>query len=163
MSEYVDNKALRKLQLGRMVPRAASVLPQTVATPGTAYFHVYGGLVLVTGLVGEWTVACGGAVNATWCLNPDAGVDTDICAATALAGAVAAGYIMTVSFVVTEGMLPLAGSAAQLAGGVVGGGGKGMVCVPGDLGVFTNASVTGNWEWKLFYVPIDDGAYVRAV
>jgi len=163
MSEYVDNKGLRKLQLGRLCPRAASVLPQTVATPGTPYFHIYGGLVLMTGLVGEFTVAVGGAVNATWCHNPTVGVDTDICAATALGGVILAGALMTVSGVATEGMLPLYGHAAQLAGGASGGGGRGVVLQIGDLGVFTSASQTGNWKWYMFYVPIDDGAYVRAV
>lgn len=152
-----------KHTLGIQIDRAVSVLPQTVATPGTPYFRVATGYVLVTGLVGIFTVAAGGACNATWCHNPTAGVDTDFCAATALAGAVAAGYIMTVSGVVTETMLPLAGSVAQLMGGIVGAGGKGLVFGPGDLGVFTNASVLGNWRWMLWYVPLEAGAVVTAV
>jgi len=145
-----------KSTLGVQVDRAASIIPQTVGTPGTPYFTVATGYVLVTGLLGIFTVAAGGACNATWCHNPDAGADTDFCAATALAGAVAAGYIMTVSFVVTETMLPLAGSVAQLAGGITGGC-KGMVFGPGDLGVFTSASVTGNWTWHLWYIPLTGG------
>jgi hypothetical protein len=151
-----------KHSLGIQVNRAASVLPQTVLTPGTAYYRVATGFVMVTGLLGVFTDAVGGAVNATWCYNPTSGVDTDFCAATALAGAVAEGYIMTVSGVVTETMLPLAGSAAQLMGGIVGGT-KGLVFGPGDLGVFTNASTTGNWKWYLWYIPIDSGATVVAV
>ena len=149
--------------LGVQVDRAASIIPQTVATPGTPYFTVATGYVLVTGLVGIFTVAAGGACNATWCQNPDAGVDTDFCAATALAGAVAAGYIMTVSGIVTETMLPLAGSVAQLMGGASSGGSPGLVFGPGDLGVFTSANITGNWRWTLWYVPIDAGATVVAV
>ena len=148
--------------LGIQVDRAASILPQTVATPGTAYFTVAGGYVLVTGLLGIFTVAVGAPCNATWCHNPDDGVDTDFCSVTALGGAVGLGYIMTVSFVVTESMLPLAGSMAQLAGGIVGGGGKGGVFGPGDLGVFTSASTTGNWTWHLWYIPLFAGAVVIA-
>ena len=149
--------------LGIKVPRAASILPQTVGTPGTPYYTVAGGYVLVTGLLGIFTVAVGGAVNATWCHNPDDGVDTDLCVATALAGAVAAGYIMSVSGVATAGMLPLAGSIAQLMGGAAGGGAPGVALGPGDLGVFTNASTTGNWRWLLWYKPLDVGATVVAV
>jgi len=144
------------------VDRPASILPQSVGTPGTAYFTVVGGYVLITGLLGIFTVAVGGAVNGTWCHNPDDGVDTDLCIATALAGAVAAGYMMSVSGVVTEGMLPLAGSIAQLMGGAVGGGAPGVALGPGDLGVFTNANETGNWRWILWYKAIDQGATVVA-
>lgn len=150
----------QQIGLGIKVDRAESILPQTVATPGTEYFTVAGGLVLVTGLVGYFTVVAGGAVNATWCHNPTPGTDTDICAATALAGA-AQGDIMTVSGIATEGMLPLAGAAAQLMGGIAGSC-KGIVLPTGALGVFTNASVTGNWRWVLWYIPIDDGATVVA-
>ena len=151
-----------QMGLGIQVDRAASILPQTVGTPGTEYFTIAGGKVLLTGLLGTFTVAVGGAVNATWCLNPTAGVDTDICAVTALGGVVLAGSLMTVSGVVTESMIPLHGCAAQLMGGIVGGGGRGLVLVPGALGVFTDASETGNWEWILWYMPIDAGATVVA-
>ena len=68
---------------------------------------------------------------------------------------------MSVSGVVTEGMLPLAGSLAQLMGGVSGGQ-KGVVMKPGALGVFTDASETGNWSWQLWYLPLVDGASVIA-
>ena len=149
--------------LGIQVNRAASILPQTVGTPGTPYFRVAGGKVLVTGLLGQFTVVVGGAVDATWCHNPTVGVDTDICLATALGGVILAGALMTVSGIVTEGMLPLYGHAAQLMGGATGAGGKGIALPPGDLGVFTGASVTGNWLWHLWYMPIDVGATVIAV
>jgi len=150
-----ENKSIK-------VDRPASILPQTVATPGTAYFTVVGGYVMVTGLLGIFTVAVGGgAVDATWCHNPDAGVDTDLCLATALAGAVAAGYMLSVSGVVGDGMLPLAGSMAQIMAGVLGGQSP-MALGPGDMGVFTGASRTGNWRWICWYKPIDQGATVIA-
>lgn len=149
-----------KSTLGIQIARAASILPQTVVTPGTTYFTVATGHVLVKGLLGIFTVAAGGAVNATWCHNPTTGTDTDICAATAL-GAAVEGDIMTVSGVATETMLPLHGGAAQLMGGIVGGS-NGFVIGPGTLGVFTNASTTGNWRWILWYIPLETGATVVA-
>ncbi|KKN14266.1 hypothetical protein LCGC14_0997770 [marine sediment metagenome] len=146
--------------LGIQVDRAVSIIPQTVVTPGTVYFTVAGGLVLITGIMGQFTVVAGGAVNATWTFNPTTGTDTDVCAATALAGA-GVGDIMTVSGIATEGMLPVAGSVAQLMGGIAGSC-RGLVMPSGALGVFTNASETGNWIWKLWYMPIDNGATVVA-
>lgn len=150
-----------KHSLGVQVDRLVSIIPQTVVTPGTPYFRVAGGLVVVTGLVGYCTVILGGVCNATWCFNPTLGLDTNFCAATAI-GALDAGDVISVSGVVTETMLPVHGTVAQLMGGIVGGT-KGLVFPAGDLGVFTSASQTGNWQWYLWYIPIDAGATVIAV
>ena len=149
-----------QMGLGIQVDRPVSIIPQSVATPGTAYFAVAGGLVLITGLVGQITVVLGGAVGGTWCFDPTTGTDTDVCAVTALAGA-GAGDLMSVSGIATESMLPLAGSVAQLMGGIAGSC-KGLVVPAGNLGVFTDASQTGNWIWTLWYMPIDNGATVVA-
>ena len=151
-----------KSTLGVQVDRPVSIIPQTVVTPGTPYFTIATGMVLVTGLVGIFTVGVGGICSAQWCLNPTTGTDTNICGATVITACVAGG-ILTVSGVATEGMLPLNGGAGQLLGGIAGGGGRGIVMVPGALGVFTTASMTGNWIWHLWYIPIDAGATVVAV
>ncbi|KKN14267.1 hypothetical protein LCGC14_0997780 [marine sediment metagenome] len=149
-----------QMGLGIQVDRPASIIPQTVGTPGTEYYTIAGGLVLITGLVGLFTVVPGGAVNAQWCHNPDTGTDTDVCIATALAGA-AEGDLMSISGIAAAGMLPLGGSVAQLMGGVAGTN-KGLVLDSGALGVFTSASQTGNWRWVLWYMPIENGATVVA-
>lgn len=146
--------------LGIQVNRPASVIPQTVATPGTEYFTVAGGLVLVTGLVGIMTVALGGAVNGQWCFEPTTGTRTDVTGATVLTG-LQEGDILTVSGIATEGMLPVADTVAQLMGGIAGSC-RGLVLPPGALGVFTDASEDGNWIWILWYMPIDNGATVVA-
>lgn len=159
MSEYLDNKALRKLQLGRMCPRAASILPQTVATPGTPYYRIYGGKILLTGLIGEMTVGVGGAVNAHWEHDPTTGATAAISAAKAMAAWVA-GDILSIDGLLTNVMTPTAHAGAAVMLSLAG---KGIILTIGDLGVVTSASQTGNWSWQLFYVPIDDGAYVRAV
>ena len=129
-------------------------------TPGTEYYTIAGGLVLITGLVGIFTTVPGGAVNGTWCHNPTLGTDTDVCIATALGGA-AEGDVMSVSGIAGAGMLPLGGSVAQLMGGVAGGC-KGLVLDTGGIGVFTGDSQTGNWRWVLWYMPITPGATVVA-
>ena len=149
-----------EIGLGIKVHRPISIIPQTVLTPGTEYYTIAGGLVLITGLVGLFTTVPGGAVNATWCHNPTLGTDTDLCIATALNGA-AEGDVMSVSGIAGAGMLPLGGSVAQLMGGVAGSC-KGLVLDAGALGVFTDASVGGNWRWVLWYMPITPGATVVA-
>jgi len=149
----------RKMGLGIQVDRPTSILPQGVGTPGTEYYTIAGGLVLITGLVGLFT-SDPAAVNATWCHNPAVGRDTNVCIATALGGA-DVGDVMSISGIAGAGMLPLAGSVAQLMGGVAGTC-KGLVLDSGALGVFTDGSVAGDWRWVLWYMPITPGATVVA-
>lgn len=148
-----------QMGLGIQVDRPTSILPQTVGTPGTEYFTIAGGLVLITGLVGLFT-SNPAAVNGTWCHNPDTGRDSDVCSITALGGA-DEGDVMSISGVASESMLPLAGSVAQLMGGIAGTC-KGLVLGSGALGVFTDGSAAGDWRWVLWYMPISPGATVVA-
>jgi len=149
-----------QMGLGIQVNRPVSIIPQTVVAPGTEYFTVAGGLVLVTGLVGIMTAPLSGAVNGQWCFEPTTGTRTNVTGATVLGG-LQQGDILTVSGIATEGMLPVAGTVAQLMGGVTGSC-RGLVLPPGALGVFTDASRGGNWIWILWYMPIDTGATVVA-
>jgi len=162
MSDYVDGKALRKLLLGNMVPRAASLLPQTIVSPGTPYYTIYGGKVLVTGLVGEIVVAnVGGACSASWFHAPSGAIGTGalLCAATVITTWVV-GDILSLTGLLTAGMSPTAHASSGVMLEVAG---KGLLLMPGNLGVITTTGVAGQWEWQLTYIPIDDGAYVRAV
>ena len=149
-----------KSTLGIQINRAASVLPQTVVSPGTPYFTIAGGKVLITGLVGEIVVAnVGGAVNANWFHDATVGTDANICAVTALATWVI-GDILTITGLLTDAMQP----AAHASSGVMMvTGGKGFILTAGNLGVITNASVAGQWTWTLWYIPLDAGATIVAV
>jgi len=149
-----------KSTLGVQIDRAASILPQTVVLPGTPYFTVAGGRVLVTGLVGEIVVAnVGGAVNANWYFAPTVGTGGNICAATALA-ALVIGNLLSITGLLTDAMLPAAPASLVPMLTVAG---KGLIMPAGNLGVITNASVTGQWIWSLWYIPVDAGATVVAV
>ena len=162
MSEYVDNKALRKLLLGREVARAASVLPQTVVSPGTPYYTIYGGKVLVTGLVGEIVTAnVGGACAVSWFHAPSGAIGTGalLTDATTITTWVV-GDILSVSGLLTAVMSPTVHASS---GVMLESGGKGILLMPGNLGMISTTSVAGNWKWTLTYIPIDDGAYIRAV
>lgn len=151
-----------KSTLGVQVDRAASILPQTVGSPGTPYFTVAGGKVLVKGLVGEIVVAnVGGVVSANWFFAPSGAIGTgaNLCAATVLTTWVI-GDILTLSGLLTDAMLPAvhASSAPMLTVA-----GQGIVLMPGAMGVITTASFAGQWRWVLWYIPIDAGATVVAV
>jgi hypothetical protein len=148
--------------LGRQVNRAASIIPQTVVSPGTPYFSITGGVVLITGLVGVFTADVGGAVNANWFHNATVGTDANICAATALA-TFDTGDILVVTGLLTDAMLPAAHASSTHFGGATALGLRGFVVTTGALGVITDASQTGNWRWMLWYIPLDDGAIVAAV
>ena len=146
--------------LGVQVDRPASVLPQTVVSPGTPYFTVAGGKVLITGLVGEIVTAnVGGVVNANWFHNAAVGTDVNICAATAL-GALVIGDILVVTGLLTDAMLPAAHASSAHFGGATALGVKGFIVTAGALGVITNASVAGEWIWTLWYIPLTAGALV---
>ena len=51
-----------KSMLGIQVSTATVVIPQTVVSPGTVYFTIAGGLVLITGIIGVFTVSVGSAI-----------------------------------------------------------------------------------------------------
>ncbi len=151
MSDYLDGKAFRKILLGRKVERAAAAV--TIAT--TPYYHVYTGRVLLTGLVGEITVAAGAASNHTWIFDPTTGTNMPIAALLDIDPALV-GDQLTITGLATDAMTYNA-SAAGLPMMT-----HRVVLPIGDLSL-TMAAAEGSHSWTLFYIPIDDGAYVAAV
>ncbi len=150
MANYDEGIALRKLMMGIKVDRAAS----THIAATTPYFTIAGGRVLLTGLVGAVTVASG-ANACSWVANPTTGTATQVvCAALDINPAVV-GDSLTITGKVADPMTY--GSAAGLPMMDV----KGVVLNAGTLD-FIAAGADGATSWVLFYVPIDDGAYVEA-
>jgi len=148
MSEYVDNKALRKLLFGRMCPRAAA----NHINATTPYFTVSGGRILVTGLVGLITIASG-ANACSWTSTPTIGTASVICAALDINPALV-GDSLTITGLAAD---------AMIYGGA---GGLGMMArrIVVNVGTidFIAAAADGASSWVLFYVPLDDGGLVRA-
>ena len=142
------------MRLGMRVDRAAELIPQT-AHP--TYFNVVGGKVLMTLLVGEVTVAIGNATNMLFRHDPTTGTTAGLGANLAV-GAFDAGDIITLPGLLTDTLLPAvhAGSTIQMAP-------AGIVMTPGEIECVTSGnSGTGIMKWSLYYVPLDDGAYVEA-
>jgi len=159
MSEYLDGKALRKLYFGRKVDRAAEIITTTIS-PGAPMFDVTG-LCLVTGLLGVCTTTHGGVANTmSFEFNPDlaAGANSAITGTTDLGTASVVGDVAVVVGAPATG--PLGGHVSVNVLGSTSG--KGIVLNDGVIGLVATAT-NGGWRWLLFYVPLDDGAYVRAV
>ena len=149
MSDYIDGKALRKLILGKKVERASEALTNAA----TSLFTVAGGRVLMTGFIGEITVAS--AANAcTWAHAPTTGTAQPIAASLDIDPALV-GDCVTITGIASDAAtynasatgLPMMASPVILS--------------EGDLQI-TPAAASGSMSWTMFYIPIDDGAYVSA-
>lgn len=151
MSEFLAGKSVRKLLLGIKVERAAATLPQTAAAP---IFNVLGGRVAMIGILGEVTIILGAVGNMTVESNPTVGTTAALCALVA-AGAFEAGTLISIDGTIATGMIAVnaGGTAIQS---------KPVVLPVGTLDLRLSASSTGEVRWTIFYVPIDDGAYITA-
>jgi len=143
--------------LGFSVDRATSVLPQHGGVDDVTYFTITAGKVLMTLLVGEiTTVIQAGANNISITHTPTAGTAAAICATEDIAD-YAEGDIFTIGGAIATKLLPATSAGASAAMSY-----QGIVLTPGTLKWGSDAAKTGNWKWSLWYVPIDDGAYVVA-
>jgi hypothetical protein len=150
MANLLEGKALRQLVLGKRVDRAAA----THAAATTPYFTVHTGRVLVTCLVGHITVASGANI-CSWVANPTIGTATQVLCAGLDINPAIVGDSLTITGVVASAMTY--GTAAGLPAMIH----SGIICLPGTID-FIAAAADGATSWALFYVPIDDGAYVTA-
>lgn len=145
--------ALTGTILGTRVDRAAATLPASTQTP---YFHVYGGRCSVTLLLGEvTTLVQTQACNASWESNPTTGTTNAMCAVVDITAAEVGTLI---SFTGTVGDAMILGKSGAVKGQLAP-----VIVAIGDLEFKTSATNTGATKWSLWYVPLDDGAYIAAV
>ena len=131
-----------------------------VVSPGLGKFTVVGGFILIRGIVGICTIACGGANTVGLALDPaDAsGANTLLCTATDIGTTSTAG---DVSVLVGAPGTPLLG--AHTPHGVVGSTiGMGILCAPGIIGVIGSAA-NGSYRWIMWWLPVDVGARVTII
>jgi hypothetical protein len=143
--------AVADIHLGLRVDRASATLPQTAAA---AIFNIVGGRVAMTAILGEVTVVLGAVGNMSLESNPTVGTTAALSAVVA-AGAFEAGTLLSITGMVANAMLGVdaGGTAMQTC----------PVALPvGTLDLRLSASSTGSVKWSIWYVPIDDGAYVTA-
>lgn len=140
--------------LGLRVDRATATLPQ--GTAGTI-FNVVGGRVLMTGILGEVTTAIGGGNAMKLIANPTVATaaDTDLCGAVDM-NTCDIGDLLSIEGTPATGMLAAHAGAVQMIGQ------KGIALPVGTLQLHCAGSTTGAIKWSIWYIPLDDGAYVTA-
>jgi len=152
MSEFMKLEDVRKLQKGFKVERAASLTPQTAAF---AIFNILVGRVAVIELVGECTVGMG-AVADTMTIegNPAVGTTVPLCTGLSTAND-EVGCLYGIEGDPTIALIGINAGALPAQE-------RSVILPVGTLDWRTLANNTGQIKWTLFYVPIDDGAYVTA-
>lgn len=146
--------AARQARYGFMVDRAAAVFTGISNTP---IYTVVGGLVAVTNIIGTITVAASGATNISLQSNPTAaGYTTSAMSAALAAAALEVGTLLTIDGTIATATFGVNAGAAQ-------GQTRDSILPVGQIEVVLSGAQTISVAWKLFYVPIDTGAYVMAV
>lgn len=145
-------RALSSTMLGIRVDRATASLPQ-----GTddELFEVVGGRVAMTQILGEVTTVIGAnASNHSLQCDPTTGTTSPLCAVLACANK-EAGTLFSITGLVSDAMVgdDAGGAAMQTR----------PVALPiGHVELLTSGNNTGAIKWSMWYVPIDEGAYVVA-
>jgi len=142
--------ALRKLQLGIKVEKTATAL----GASGTTLFTVAGGRILMTGLVGECTVAVDGGNALKMVANPTLSTapDTDLCTAVDMTLA-DIGDLLSLTGAPGDGFLVAHKGAVQMIEN------KGIILQEGTLDIAAASTTAGTFKWTMFYVALDVGAY----
>jgi hypothetical protein len=154
-SQHYDEwsrQRIRDMILGCRVDKAATALPSSVYG---ALYNIAGGKVLITAMIGECTVAVGGANNVKYTVTPTAATSpvTDICADADL-DTCDIGDLTSWTGIPANDILVAHKGAVQL--------GCPQICQTGSIGVTCDATTDGTFKWVLFYFPIDVGATVAA-
>lgn len=152
MANSIDRKAVAQITQGFRVSRATATLPQTTAS---ALFNIAGGRVLILGIVGEVTVAIQNQANNTKLVaNPTTGTSVDMCAVLSIAND-EVGCLYGITGVAADAMVGAnAGSTVWPT--------RPTVLNVGSIDLDCAASNTGSVKWDVWYLPLDDGAYITA-
>jgi hypothetical protein len=152
MSEFIAGKQLRKLLMGIKVERATATLPASTAV---ALFNIRVGRVAITQILGEVTVAIQNQANATKLTgNPTTGTSVDICATLDIDND-EVGTLYGIAGLPATAMIGINAGAVPAQE-------RDVILNIGTLDLDCAATNTGSVKWTLFYIPIDDGAYVEA-
>jgi hypothetical protein len=136
---------------GIKVSKSSATVPQSTTQD---IFTIAGGRVLVRALVGEVTVEIGAGTTPDLQVQHDPSVGTTIDVATDVV--IASDEVGTLYYVEGDGtaLIPISSGYAQAAAG------QGFILPAGTLQIATSESTAGATKWDLWYLPLDDGAYV---
>lgn len=148
--------ALMASLLGIRVDRASADCQGAADTP---IFTIAGGRVFITQILGEVAdvAIAAGANNFKLQINPTAtGTTSDLCANLDI-DADPIGTLYSVAGA------PATALVRGEEGAVQGMSVRGIVVHTGQIETVSAGNVAGQIKWSLFYIPLDDGAYVEAV
>ena len=150
MSQLDPLMSFTKMQLGQRVDRATDNI-----LTGENLFTITGGRVLVTGIVGEvTTIMETKTINFNLTSNPTVGTSNDMCALTDLTAA-EAGSLLSITGVAADALV--VGKSGSVRGMS-----NPMIVAAGAIEATVGATHTGSIKWSIWYIPLDDGAYVEA-
>ena len=146
-----------KMGMGKRVDAAARVL----AAETFEFASVLGGDVLITQIIGRFTVITGGLSNMHLQFTPDiltAGV-TQLCALVDIDGS-DVGSTVTITGVPGDVLLPAGAAPAGAVPGLT----VPLILQPGGIeSVVSAASGAAAILWSLWYIPLSDAAYVVGI
>jgi hypothetical protein len=154
MANYAPSTRARIADLitGMRVDKASIAI---AAISTKSLFTVVGGNCLVVGLIGEVTTIIETKANNTkYISTPTTGTATDMCAVVDITAQEAGGLLNITGVLADAAIKGTAGAAAMMANGIV--------VAPGTIGLNTAADSTGNMKFSIWYVPLEDGAYIEA-
>jgi len=151
MSQLNPLKSFAELTIGKRVDRAAA---ETGGIATHVLFNIKGGRVVLRGVVGEITVGASGATNIQLQSNPDVGT-TAVLDTVVAANAQEVGTLLCITGAVADAMYGVSAGAIQ---SMV----RDLILPAGAIELTSSAAKTISTKWSVFYVPLDDGAYVEA-
>jgi hypothetical protein len=149
-------QSIADINQGIRVDRATAALPQTGQYD---LFTVAGGRVLVLGILGEVTTVIQTQANATNLeFNPTAATlaDSDLCTGLDISADVV-GTLYTIDGTAANAMVD-SGTDGWVAYTLA----SPLFMAPGAIELHCAASNTGSVKWSIWYIPLDDGAYIEA-
>jgi hypothetical protein len=121
-----------------------------------AVFNVEGGNCIILGLIAESTTGQAAGANAvTWISTPDTGTAVNL-----------SGGVTSIASHEAGGIVSLTGTFATAT--LVTNAGAGELChnpfivAPGVIGFATAADTAGSYQFSIWYIPAEDGAYIEA-
>lgn len=136
----------------RTVSRATANLPQSAQA---AIFTVTVGRILVLAILGEVTTGLQAVANATQLIaNPTVGSDVPLCATLDITGD-EQGTLYGITGIFSDPMLGVNAGAVE-------GQARGAIVPIGTIDLSTGGNASGQVQWDLIYVPLDEGATVVA-
>jgi hypothetical protein len=151
VTTILQGTSLRQIELGTKVDKATTVLPATAT--GTL-FTVSGGRVVVTSIVGEFTIAADATATTVKLVStPTTGTAVDITSTTAVTSK-EIGALITLPLTLGGALNVQNAGLGEIPGAL-------RFLVPiGTIQATTSATNVGSVKWSLTYFPFDDGASV---